>query len=540
MPISQKQFPVRFTCRGLVDALDATDKFPGASIQLANLLFDQSNPEIMVSRPGVGSGVTAFAGFLNPGVVSVQVTIGDVTYGLISTSLNAGKDEPFAYDNAAAAFIALSGVTNPNTPVSPAMSGPWTPPTMAMVGVYLIVTHPGFPGGATKFGWFDLTNPAAPTWNAGDCTSNGLTAVPVAVTNFNNRAYFAVGNTTQYTDVLTLTRTASSQTLTLGDAAALTALCGLPIQTTSSGVTQALLAFKSFQVWQITGDPATTPSSLSENFISLTTGTQSPRSIAQSPLGVYFASFSGPRVIDQFGILRDLTHGGLQDQEADIQAPFQNALVPSRIAGGYTGSIYRVCMQTVIRGTTFTGDYWFDEHRRRWNGPHTFPYDCASQYGSYFLICSNANPGVLFKSEISPSANSVYTDAGAAVMITEQSSTFPKTEDMEMNQVVESTIELASNASPASYSITALDDLGNTLNNCTVNVLPAGTLWGVGVWGGFSWASGVNIPTTYSVPWTAPLVFKKMALYITAIASASLAIGTFFARYKKAGYTNVR
>ena len=43
MPIREKTFPVRYTPRGLVDALDATDKFPGASTALTNLVFDQSN-----------------------------------------------------------------------------------------------------------------------------------------------------------------------------------------------------------------------------------------------------------------------------------------------------------------------------------------------------------------------------------------------------------------------------------------------------------------------------------------------------------------
>src|SRR5258707_5562883 len=144
MPIAKKQYPVRFTPRGLVDAFDATDKFPGACVSLSNLVFDQSNPEIMVSRPGVGNPVTSFAGFDSPGFVSVHITVGSVTYGMIASAKNAGKDEPFAYDNAASAFIAITGVNNANSPTSPATSGAWTPPTMASVGRFIIVTHPGF------------------------------------------------------------------------------------------------------------------------------------------------------------------------------------------------------------------------------------------------------------------------------------------------------------------------------------------------------------------------------------------------------------
>ncbi len=536
MPIAPKQYPMRHTSRGLVDAFDATDKFPGASVSLANMVFDQSNPEILVPRPGCPAIVDfSTSGFLNPGVISVHVTIGNVTYGMIATSLNANKDEPFAYDNAAGAFIAVTGVLNANTPTTQPTSGAWTPPTMANIGVFIVVTHPGFPGGATKFGWFDITNPAAPVWTAGDTTTNGLPSTPLAVSNFRNRAYFACTNTTPYTDVLTLGRAASSQSLTIGDASAITALSGLPIQTTSSGVVQALIVFKDFQVWQITGDPVTLD--LEQNYLSLTVGCSAPRSVAQSPFGTYFASSSSPYIIDQFGILRSHTHK-LGDPDPDIQAPYQNATTPSRIAGGYVDTLYRVCMETTLLGFTSKNDYWFDEHRRRWNGPHTFSYDCVSQYLNYFILSSNAIPGKLFKSEPRASTSTVYQDNGASYMTTVQSSTFPKTGDMEMKQVVESTIELSSSGSPSSYQITGLDDQGNTLNTCQISVLPAGTLWGTGVWGGFKWASAINRAATYTVPWTLPLVFKKMAIYITTTAVAGVSIGTFFARYQDAGYTN--
>lgn len=762
MPIRQKQRPVRFTARGLVDAFDATDKFPGACLSLSNLVFDQSNPEIMVSRPGVstlvsfgnalnylnlpgavgdyastpnaaanritgdleiisylaatdwqaafpaiaskwlsagnqlaykflidkntgfltltfstdgvaqsshlstaapvvsnGAGLwvrttlqvnngaagnvttfytstnpsttaptsviwtqlgaavvgvgainifastadlevgainngtqTNFSGkifsvyvyagiggtlkasmvandttngsvawnsaltgeawtangaafvvggtFNTPGIISVHATVGNITYGMIGSARNAGKDEPFAYNHSTSAFLAVAGVTGANCPVTQAGSGPWTPPTMASVGVNIIVTHPGFPGAATKFGWFDITVPTAPVWTAGDTATNALPSIPVAVANFNNRAYFACANTLNYTDVLTLTITSATQALTLGDVSAITALCGLPIQTTSGGVVAALIAWKAFQVWQVTGDPATPGgSNLAHNFLSLTVGTRSPRSIAQAPLGVYFADISGPFIITQFGILQALTFSG-QQTEPDVHAPWENAQEPSRIAAGYSGTIYRACMKTLILGAVATNDYWFDEHKHRWNGPHTFTYDCVSQLGNFFVLASNDHPAQLIKSEMESSGSGAFTDLGASITITEQSSTFPKTGDMEMKQVVESTMELASAGGPASYSITAQDDLGNSINNCNVAIVPAGALWGAAVWGGFAWASAVNRPTTYTVPWTAPLVFKKMSLYITATASSSLALGTFMARYQDAGYTNLR
>lgn len=533
----QREYPVRFTPRGLVDAFDATDKFPGACLQLSNLLFDQSNPEIMCSRPGV-TELASFASFSSSAsVVSVHTTIAGLTFGMVHTEkypLN--KDEPFIFNHNTSSFMSLGSVVGSYLPTTQAFTGPWTPPTIAGVGVYVIVTHPGFDGVTRMFGWFDMTTPSAPKWQAGNTTTNGLPARPAAVANFNNRAYFAVANALDYTDVLTLNRAAASQALTLGDASVITGLSGLPVQTTSSGVVAALIAFKQFQTWQVTGDAAT--SNLAENYISLTVGTSSPRSIAQSPRGIYFAAFDSPMVLDPLGLIRPVTRT-IQETEPDVHAPWENAQEPTRMAGGYTGNIYRVSMQTIVRGGLQTNDYWYDEHKGRWNGPHTFPYDCVSQLGNHFVLVSNANPGKLIKSELIPALTSAYTDLGSSYLTTQQSSTFPKTGSMSMKQVVESTQELASSGSVAAYSITALDELGNTLNSVNVFITPgAGALWGVGIWGGFNWASSINVPTTYNVPWTAPLVFKKMSLLLQSQANSAIAQGTFMARYRDLGYPN--
>jgi hypothetical protein len=133
---------------------------------------------------------------------------------------------------------------------------------------------------------------------------------------------------------------------------------------------------------------------------------------------------------------------------------------------------------------------------------------------------------------------STYLDNGVQISSNLKSSTFPKTGHMVSKQVVESTQELASAGSVASFAITGIDDQGNALNSCDIPILPLGSLWGSAIWGAFSWASAVNIPRVYTVPWTAPLVFKKMAIEITASAQSALAFGTFFARYQELGYTN--
>jgi hypothetical protein len=538
MPIRERNYPVRFTPRGLVDAFDATDKFPGACISLINLIFDQSNPEIMVSRPGV-TVITNFPGFTTPGAVSVHMTIGSRTYGMIASGRNSGKDEPFSFNHTSGTFDTVTGITNANSPSTQATTGAWIPPTMANIGTKIVVTHPGFSGGAIKFGVFDISTPSAPTWTAQDTVTNALPSVPIAVANFYNRAYFALSNpqSLAYTDVLTLTRTSATQALTIGDADVITSLQGLPVQTTSTGIVQALLVFKPFQVWQITGDPAT--NNLAQNYLSLTVGTSAPRSTANSPKGCYFVSTGGPYIVDQLGLVRPVTHSGRDDDNPDIQVPFQNAVTPSRINGVYSGTVYRVSLETVIRGVDSVNDYWYDEHRKRWTGPHTFAYDNGTQLGNYFVLVSNANPAILFKSQIIPDSTSVYADNGVALMTTMTSSTFPKTGHMTEKQVVESTQELSAAGSAVAYTVTAVDDQNNQLNQTQMITASKGKNWGAFNWGdGTLWTSSLNIPHVYNVPWTAPLVFKKMALQITASTASALSVGTFFARYQDLGYTN--
>lgn len=529
--------PMRFSPKGLTDAYDATDEFQGACQQLSNLILDQSNPELVIPRPGVVTLQQLSGAFVNPSFISIQVAIGTRIYGLVATTKNVGHDEPFCYDTSINAFVPISGVTAANTPTSPSTTGDWEPPTMASIGVFIILTHPGFSGtGANFFGVIDLTVPTAPAWSSSNTATTPLTARPSAVANLNNRAYYAVGNQLQFSDVLLpKTRTAATQAITLGDSAPINALGGLPITTTSSGILAVLTAFKTSQIWQVSGDPTT--NDLAENYLSLTTGTNAPRTLAQSTLGLYFMSSGGPYFIDPTGVLRPLSNNA-NNIEPDVQIPFINAVTPTRWCGCYNSSIYRVCGPTVIRGVQQTSDYWFDEHKRRWSGPHTFTYDCASALGGYFVLSSANQPGALMRSQSSPQLTSVYTDLGAQYACILQSSTFPKSGGMDVKQVAESQIELGGAPTGVTYAITAQDEQGNSLGACSITVAATPTpTWGAVIWGAFTWASAQNIaPHTYPVPWPAPLVFEKMQVLITATASANVQIGTFYARYQKTGY----
>jgi hypothetical protein len=108
-----------------------------------------------------------------------------------------------------------------------------------------------------------------------------------------------------------------------------------------------------------------------------------------------------------------------------------------------------------------------------------------------------------------------------------------------MKQVVESTIELSSISKTLSYLISAVGEDFQQLSSATINLANNSPIWGIGTWGIGRWTSGTNVPKTYTLNWSGPLVFKKMALQIFASGTSNVSIGTFFAKYRDAGYTNV-
>ena len=201
MPITNSK-PVRITPRTASDTVDGTNSAPGAMIALTNLVQDPSTMGLFVPRPA-SVELTDFStsGLTTPGFISCIFVVGTRVYGMIATADFAGKDMPFIYDIAAGAFVTVTSIAVGELPTSPATTGTWTPPTMAVVGTKVIVTHPGF-SGANKIGWFDISTFAVPTWNAGDTTTNALPAKPTFVFNFFDRAYYVVGNTLWFSDIL--------------------------------------------------------------------------------------------------------------------------------------------------------------------------------------------------------------------------------------------------------------------------------------------------------------------------------------------------
>lgn len=170
--------PLVWKAKGLSDSQDGTNSFPGAMQQLANLIPSPTTPELWVPRPAAinvanfgtsgaspiwGSfkwGAANWGGFNSPAQINALLVLGNIAYGVVAETAGsfAGKDVPFALNLATGAFlpITIPGAAS-SLPVTPSITGDWTPPTLAQIAGRVIITHPGFPGGATKIGWLDVS-----------------------------------------------------------------------------------------------------------------------------------------------------------------------------------------------------------------------------------------------------------------------------------------------------------------------------------------------------------------------------------------------
>lgn len=143
--LQQDSSPFYFVAKGLADTLDSTDSFPGAMASLQNLIFDPAADNVLQCRPAAKSLFTPK--FPTFGFISAALIVGDMLYAMIASQANPGFDQPLAFDLLTNVGVAVQGFDAANVPASPAASGDWTPPTMAVVGTYVVVTHPGFANG---------------------------------------------------------------------------------------------------------------------------------------------------------------------------------------------------------------------------------------------------------------------------------------------------------------------------------------------------------------------------------------------------------
>lgn len=547
--------PFPWVPKGISDTQDSTTSFEGAMQALTNLIPDPTTAGLFQCRPAAaktidltatGGGGPFSSGFstgfqFGPisgvvGVITVFKIIGNFVYGLV-TNTTTSKDVPFAFNLTTGLFMLVTGVTASNVPQAAPATGAWTPPTMDLIGSKLVVTHTGFSATSFFFGWFDISTPTAPVWNAGNLTGAiAFTVVPTFVAQFSGRAYFITNVVSQpavvFSDVLNaINCTNATQVLTFGDTAPLTALGQLRFFNQSGGIIQGLIVFKDSQnTYQVTGDAAL--SNLAINAMNFATGTAAPNTVCSTPKGLAFVSPDGLRIIDFYANISDPV--GLDGQ--GIVAPFIYSSVPSRMCAACSGNIIRVTTQNSLANGSPQQEYWYDLGRQIWTGPHTSAAGLIQPYAGSFLLTLVGVAGKIFKSDIQQSAASMFVENGLQMNWTYTQALLPNFNTMSNYQISQSLLDFQFDSSAPPITALAINQNNSVIDQVSLRAPGAGTFWGSFTWGQANWGSSGNALAPRQLDWHLPLVFAKMQMQVTGQAAAGVRIGAIRMRMKKLRY----
>jgi hypothetical protein len=550
--------PVAWRVRGLSDSLDASDgmSFPGSMLSLQNLIPDPSTRDLWQCRPaaallynfatGGGPFSSGFSsGFQQSyfpggaGFISVYRVIGNLVYGMMADPAIPGYDAPFCYNLSTGLPVTVSGTQTTTTlPVSQPTTNAWIPPQMDVIGVKLMVAHPGFTGvGGNYIGWFDLTTPTAPVWNAGNMTGDvTFTVAPIAVKQFFNRAYY-IHNASQpaviFSDALNATNaTNANQILTFNDNVPLTALGALPLNNLLGGIIQSIMVFKGVaNIFQITGDAASTTNPVTVNALDVATGTQAPNTVVPCSQGLAFVAPDGVRFISFTGQVSD----PLGNAGSGVTVPFIYSTVPSRMVACANGTYLRITTQNGYIGSTPTYEYWYNFPRKIWSGPHTCAMSLLQPWNGTFIGTLTGTIGSLWQSDPVQSNTSGFIENGTQLSWTAQTSLLPDTEQITNNCMTETSLDLSLPPTSGNITVVAADQNGTVINAVMLSPpsTTAGTIWGSFTWGNALWGGGLAAALSpYEIPWTLPIVFSRATLQATGTSLAGLKVGTWHLRYQ--------
>lgn len=528
---ARRSQPYTFSPEGLSDALVSTHVFAGACTKLQNLIPDPTTKNLWVCRPAA-IRLTSFAGFTTPGFISCLKVVGSKVFGMIATGRNAGRDEPFVFDLVSNAFITVSGVTAANSPVSPPSSGAWAPPQIAVMGKYVIVTHPGFPGAAGPyFGWFDNGNPAAPVWNAGNTTGTLLPYVPQGVAVFNGRAWFAI-NPALYSAVLPSTYTTDAYSLNIGstpttqiltydDNLPITALAGLGLFNQNGGVVQALLVFKgTSNIYQVTGDFAT-GFIINRNSLNTATATESPLAVVSAPEGLVFVAPDGLRLLDYYAKIKP----PIGIAGSGVNAPFIFSLTPSRVVAACNASILRIAVENASKSGAPWEEYWYDLSRQVWSGPHTFVPSAIDVYRQTFIMAPQGITGSLWQSDVVPNTTTTYTENGAQLQWDWWTTIFPDPGQMAVYNFQETTIDMALDVNMNQYIVSLINPQNTVYDSLTNSVTGSPPVWDVSIWDAAVWDGIVSGLTPRRINWTKPNVTSRAQMRVQGSSAPGVKLG---------------
>lgn len=535
----RKSQPLHFSPVGCSDALDSTNVSSGMMQSLQNLIPDPTTRNLWQCRSAATRIANFNLYFVQPvGFISALLIIGDRAYGMITTGNFPGHDIPFCYDLKHAQIVFIANITAANTPASASPTGDWVPPTMAMIGTKIVVTHPGFSGlGGIFFGWIDASDPTALSWNAGNTAPNQLIFPPTAVEQFGNRAYFIVNPprfqpAVYFSDVLNATViTNANQILTFGDNQRLTALGGLPLSNQLGGVIQSLMVFKgNSNIYQVTGDYAL--NTLSLNTLNVATGTLAPNSITTTPRGLIFLAPEGLRLIDFDARISD----PIGEAGQGVTVPFIYSQIPSRVNAAANADVIRISTYNNFLPNAPAQEWWYDMTRQCWHGPHTFPASMIAPYNNTFIMTPIGVNGGLWQSDPVQNSGSTFVENGVQMTFSFITSMLPDTEKMCEHSMIETTANIALTPLSGSVVVSAYNEFGFPLNQVTLTPQGGTTIWNQFNWGQALWGGPQQPLFPQQVNWTWPIVFRRLAFGVGGNCGSGLKLGDVFFRYEELGY----
>lgn len=513
----------RFSPQGVSDSLDATDEFPGACQQLANLVPDITTRNLWTCRP-------ASVGIVSPGttpsIVSVFKVVGDVLYGMYEDA-GSGTDKPFAYNLATSSLLTMTTSGTFPTSISN-ITAMRRLPTMDLIGDILIITHPGYPlnSGGCK-GEINISNPLAPGYGSGDLTGAitfvGLGQIPAFVVQFNQRAYYGVNVLPKpslvASDVLLPNSvTNAGQVLTFGNNLILEIAAPLGLSNQLGGIVQSLMVFQSdSNIQQVTGDYAL--STWAVNTLNVATGIVSPRAWCSTPIGLAFMSPNGMRIINQDGNVSDpigVAGTGVVYPFTILNGDSFDSLI---FAMGCDGVTIRVSFWDLLN----TGDpveYWYNIPRKTWSGPHG-PITSLQldTWNGTFLISAQPNTVTLqaiYQSDTDPGANSIFTENGTAMSFVYWTALLEDNYQMAESELVETQIMATGGEAPLTLTVQVENTANIQVTGSTVTAAATGL---------YPWQVSFPIPA----------VFNRMTMRINGTSAAFFKIGDIWMRVRTLG-----
>jgi hypothetical protein len=502
-PITGTGIPANTTITGVVSGIitmsaNATAAATGVTVTTTIL-------EVVTTEGTIITNVAAIAGFAVGQVISgLNIPNNTTITGISGSNITMSQ-----------AATAASGVNSITVSASGTVITMSANATATALNVSVVVA-----GGTT----------ANPLWCAGTTTNVPLTGIPSVVGQFNNRPYFAVGPYLVFCDPLTLNISEATQVLLIGDTSPITALVPLTIiNVATAAPLQGLLVFKQNLITIVTGDPTT--DNFANNVLSASgIGTTSPDAVATTPVGVYFIDVDGLRCVE--------LSGNITDPLPDVRVPFISALTRTRISGAYNAGIYRVCLQNgAVSGTPFQ-EFWFDLKYKLWTGPHSFRQDVCVPYEGSFVAFSNANPGILYQTDVVQTATSNFIENGNLLSWIYATSALPDEGDLMYNSLVVSSINVAFKDGAPTLQCVATDEDGTVQGLANILTPGAPSYWGSMIWGAAIWYGQQYGLRPHQIPWTAPVVFSKLILTITAQSSLGFQISNFQGLFQPLGYVS--